>query len=358
VGVTGYVGLMGSGKTRRVVRHCLDALKEGRDVYANFRLGFRTEGWMVPLCGRSVHYRTYRTTHEAESYEFRGRTPVLDYVGREQGWRFGRGFVSDDKAQVLESWEQLQALRVFRDEMGRSHKVRVVRDEAGEWVSERECAVWDCDGCSKGVTVAIDELNLWAPSRMWQDMQLGTLTRWAYARKDGMDIVWSAQHEARIDKVPREVTDFIYTCTALGGSAPLMRLQMFQLRRWVPALLTEKNRVVAGEGARSSGAIGGFEWPEFVVRFGRKLTTREEEAYDTYEHVQGSGHLASARRGAPGGARSAGVRPRPAVTVGRSEAEQTRVARLDGRRSSTVSPARPVAALREAAGVVRRGVDR
>lgn len=289
--VYGQVGLMGSGKTRQIVKVGLRALDAGRDVYANFRLGARVDGWIVPLCGRAEHVGL---DHQAETYEFRPRGRELDWMATRSGWRSGRGFVPHDQAQVLTSWEQLIALRVARDSFGIAHRLRVLRDDStGEWAAEPMCRVYDCRGCSRGITVLIDELNLWAPSRLWQDLGLGVLNRWAYARKDGLEVHWSSQHESRVDKVAREVTDHIYTNTSFGGIIGRVRFQVFQRRKWVPALMTDKNRVVSAEGAKGSGAVGGFEWPEFVVRWGRTLSTREEDSFDTYEHVQDSGHLAS-----------------------------------------------------------------
>lgn len=292
--VYGQVGLMGSGKTRQIVKVGLRALASGRDVYANFRLGARYDGYIVPLCDEEAckPWGFHTSTHsKGTSWEFRKAHPSLVYFADWLGWRRGFGFVPDERAFVLTSWDQLVALRVGRDSFGTSHRLRLLTDtESGDWRAEPMCRVYDCDGCSKGITVLIDELNLWAPSRLWQSLGLGVLNRWAYARKDGLEVHWSAQHESRVDKVAREVTDHIYTNSSFGGIAGRLRFQVFQRRKWIPALMTDKNRVVSGEGAQA-GPVGGFEWPEFVIRFGSRLATREEESFDTYEHVQESGHL-------------------------------------------------------------------
>lgn len=303
--VVGYVGLMGSGKTRLVVGEGLAAQKAGREVFANFKLGGRRDGYLVPMCGASIHYAV--KDHDAERYEFRERHPLLDSYARDLRLRRGRGFVVAPDVKVLSSWSQLEALRVHRDELGRSHRTRLVEvgtDSRGEalYEAERDCAVWDCEGCSKGITVLIDELNLWAPSRLWEQLGLGVLQRWAYARKDGLDIVWSAQHEARVDKVAREVTEHIWSCNAMGGSTKIrgrgFRFQIFRRQKFVPALMTDKNRTMATEGARTGLTDFSLKW---VVRVGSNLATREEDAYDTFEHVQGSGHLSSSRYPRAGG---------------------------------------------------------
>jgi hypothetical protein len=208
-----------------------------------------------------------------------------DMHAKENGWRKGRAFVRDDNTHLLTSWEQLMELRVFRDEFGIAHK--------------RGCKMLVCKGCSKGITVLIDELNLWAPSRLWQETGIGVLNRWAYARKDGLDIYWTAQHEARIDKVAREVTEHIWACTKMGGvykvGSLTLPLVVFHRRRWIPALMTEKNRVASGEGANASGVFG----MDFEVAFWPSLR-KAVDSYDTYEHVSdaGVGHRAATRAAA------------------------------------------------------------
>lgn len=303
MGVYGYVGLTGSGKTRRLTKALLEARAAGSEVWSNGRLGWRYDGWMVPLCGRSIHYAR---DHEAARYEFAASTPLLDACGLECGWRRGLGFIPSPGANLLwGGWDQLMALRVFRDELGRSHRCELVQNAIGEWSSQRACRVYDCSGCSKGLTVGIDELNQWAPAREWQKLGPGVLNRLAYVRKDGIDLHWTAQHERRIDTVPRELTESIMSCSSFGmglrsDGRPWIslfgrgiRAQVFRREKWIPALMTDKNRVVTGEGAAGGGFKGGEI--ELVLKWGRQLLTREERAYDTYEHVQPAGEIAEQR---------------------------------------------------------------
>lgn len=281
----------------------LQAQKDGSEVWANFRLGWRYDGWMVPMCGRSVHYSA---SHHAERYEFRERNALLDAYGAERGWRQGPGFIPSPSARILSGgWDQLMALRVFRDELGRSHRCELIENAEGQWSAERACRVYDCPGCSRGLTVGIDELNQWAPAREWQKLGPGVLNRLAYVRKDGIDLHWSAQHERRIDTVPRELTESIMSCSSFGmglrgNGRPWLsvfgagvRLQIFRREKWIPALMTDKNRVVTGEGASGGGFKGGEL--EIVFRIGRQLLTHEERAYDTYEHVQAAAGLEAQR---------------------------------------------------------------
>lgn len=315
--VTGYVGLPGSGKTLQLVARVLDARKHGRDVYANFGLGTRAWGYLAPTCEHdgcaAVDGWHTSTAHDATSYKFVRDSAESAYVARWFKWRRGRGFVADPGVTVMTSWEQIIAVRVMRDELGTPHRTRVVEGEDGSWSAVRDCPVWNCAGCSKGATVAIDELNLWAPSRMWQELGIGVLNRWAYNRKDGLEILWTAQHEARVDKVAREVTDFIWNCKCLGGVVSVLgrelHLQVFHRSKWIPALLTETNRTDAQEGVKNSG-LTDFEFSFFHQKVA--------DAYDTYEHVAVNQELAAATsRRREGGGRARSAAPALRVVDGR-----------------------------------------
>ena len=296
--VKGLVGLMGSGKTLRLVQWGLTDLKAGREVWANFQIGTRVEGYLFPVCPVWSDLICDPRFHDHQSVgrRFVLRGAVADRHAAEFGFRRGWAFVRNPNTHVLTSWDELMELKVLRDEFGVPHK--------------RGCRMLTCKGCSKGITVLIDELNLWAPSRLWQETGIGVLNRWAYARKDGLDIFWTAQHEARVDKVAREVTEHIWACSKIGGIFKIgkvtLPLVVFHRRRWIPALMTEKNRVASGEGANASGIMG----MDFEVAFWPSL--REAvRSYDTYEHVSdaGIGHKAATR---------AAARERPLRAVDRS----------------------------------------
>lgn len=278
--VIGYVGLPGSGKTLALVRDGIEAYRSGREVWANFRLGRRFPAAMMPCC--ALVDVSSRTDHECE-WVAEPLTPEVMRSVMRQGWRIGRGFVPSPGVRVIKSWDELMALRVKRDPFGIAHA--------------SSCPMRECAGCSRGITVLLDELNLWAPSRLWQKLGIGVLTRWAYVRKDGMDVRWSAQHESRIDKVAREVTDFIWTCRSVGpfsvswvpvlgwllGKVGLGRAHFFMRRKWIPALITESNRSNPVEGMNTAG---------LAEREFTRFRTSIAEAYDTYEHVAASTHLA------------------------------------------------------------------
>lgn len=52
----------------------------------------------------------------------------------------------------------------------------------------------------------IDELNTVLPSRTWKSAPAVLLYKWSHLRKDGLDLIYTAQHEKRIDTVIRELT--------------------------------------------------------------------------------------------------------------------------------------------------------
>lgn len=333
--VTGIVGLPGTGKTLRAVQLALEALDGGREVYANFRIGSKVEGFLVPrcsgpeLCECWVPWRSVPARHAVASSRFvplAQLVPAQVAVYREMGLRRGRAFVADRRVTVLDSWEQVIAIRQARDVFDSPHRLQLTlgasRTAEGDaiWSAEPSCLHHVCAGCSRGITVVLDELNLWAPSRFWSKLGVGVLNRWAYVRKDGLEIVWTAQHEARIDKVAREVTDFIWTCQSFGGTfdgglMPAFHLQLFQRRKWIPALMTDANRVSVGEGATRSGGgapvVGGMLSTERACWIGPWGSMRKVAArYGTYDHVSvepglvGLAGAGVARKPARGGARS------------------------------------------------------
>ena len=75
------------------------------------------------------------------------------------------------------------------------------------------CTCGECFVSIEDAVVLVDEINLWAPSRLWNALPLGLLHRWAQVRKYRTQIIWSSQHEARVDKVIREVTGWVWMCS-------------------------------------------------------------------------------------------------------------------------------------------------
>ena len=339
--VEGYIGLPRQGKTLAAMEEGLNALAEGHELYANFLLGVRVRGWLVPECSAgggewcSAGWRS-ASPHLLPSYVARDPLHHLNVaVVRAASevrpadrrlydavFRRGRGFVPDAGLLRLTGWQQIVAIQQGHDAFGVRHRMALQGtgryDEDGEevCVSVPVCRSWDCGGCSKGVTVIVDEVNQWAPSRYWQKIGMAVLIRWANSGKDGLRIVWTAQSLNRVDKVLREVTDFVWTCRAYGGviSSPFGKFhgQIFTRRKYYPVEVTDKNMVIEGEGAqRAGGAVRGYRRYWWVGAMGRLHDVADH--YDTLEHVALAAHLRSV------GARESVVvaLPRPAVVAGR-----------------------------------------
>lgn len=227
----GYVGYPGEGKTYALVEYLLRERREGMRrplpdgrpsvaVHANFRLGT----WL-PFC----ECRSPSRQHESACGEL---------------------FVPFADVGLIREWDELMGLARERDRYGRP--------------------------CGPRLVVGLDELNLWAPSRLWQALPVGLLSTWAYTRKNGMQVIWSSQSERRVDPVVREVTTRIVACRRIGPEA---RPVGFVRTLWLPG------DVDAGSAVSKSRAARRLGWS-----FGRfKLSVAR--SFDTYERVPTSRHL-------------------------------------------------------------------
>lgn len=62
--------------------------------------------------------------------------------------------------------------------------------------------------------VMIDEAHLWFPARGALRLPMSWLAGMSQTRKRGWDLVWAAQHETRVDRVIRDVSSWMWKCTA------------------------------------------------------------------------------------------------------------------------------------------------
>lgn len=62
--------------------------------------------------------------------------------------------------------------------------------------------------------VMIDEAHLWFPARMSLKLPMSWLAGMSQTRKKGWDLVWAAQHESRVDKAIRDVTEWQWLTSA------------------------------------------------------------------------------------------------------------------------------------------------
>lgn len=62
----------------------------------------------------------------------------------------------------------------------------------------------------------IDEAHMWFSARKWTSTEQADLAAFQQHRKEGMDVIWIAQHESRVDVAIRELTAFIWRHRRLG----------------------------------------------------------------------------------------------------------------------------------------------
>ena len=116
--------------------------------------------------------------------------------------------------------------------------------------------------------IVIDEADLWFPARMSLRLPPSWLAMLSQTRKNGWDLLWCAQHESRVDRVLRDVSSYLWLCSAwfsFGGHPAVFQSQSFE--------------------------------PEFFRKKGRRLTNRYRmfdpkvaAAYDTYEQLTVAQH--------------------------------------------------------------------
>lgn len=146
--------------------------------------------------------------------------------------------------------------------------------------------------------VVIDEAHLWFPARGSLNLPPSWLAGMSQTRKNGWDLMWAAQHEGRVDRVVRDISSWMWLCSAwlrTGGHPTLFRASSFE--------------------------------PEFFRRPKHKMTTttrffsqKTADSYDTFEKLIGARHAQKAddayARPAPGAAPPAPARRPRSAPVG------------------------------------------
>ncbi len=111
--------------------------------------------------------------------------------------------------------------------------------------------------------VLLDELNLWFPSRLWSKIPPEVLSLWAQSRKRGIDLVYSCQHLDRVDKVIREVTNYVIRC----NSIQFLKWQFFVYSTYQPEDWDKERRRAISRR---------------IVRFKQNIAN----LYDTYQIIE------------------------------------------------------------------------
>lgn len=97
--------------------------------------------------------------------------------------------------------------------------------------------------------VIIDEAHLWFPARGSLNLPMSWLAGMSQTRKMGWHLLWSAQHENRVDRVIRDVTNWMHLCRAWFGP-PDGPPALFTIRTWEPEVFRQPKKHMGGSMMR------------------------------------------------------------------------------------------------------------
>lgn len=95
---------------------------------------------------------------------------------------------------------------------------------------------WEQFAYLEDAVVIIDECHLWAPSnRPWD---FPTVAKWklSMARKFKLDLYWISQHEDRVSRIIRDLTNMLYLCSSWANGAA------FTAKGYEPEYFRRKNK--------------------------------------------------------------------------------------------------------------------
>ncbi|MBA4292694.1 hypothetical protein C0431_06945 [bacterium] len=101
----------------------------------------------------------------------------------------------------------LSALEARRRVLANFHS-----NPAGNW----EFALWEDMKEASDALCVIDEAHMWFSARNWSKTVQTDLSIFQQHRKNGLDMIWVAQHENRVDVGIRELTAWIWDCRLIG----------------------------------------------------------------------------------------------------------------------------------------------
>ena len=72
--------------------------------------------------------------------------------------------------------------------------------------------------------IIIDEAHLWFSARKAMQLPASLLAGWSQTRKNGWDVLWSTQHQNRIDRAILDVSDWVWVCSSWfhGSGHPML----------------------------------------------------------------------------------------------------------------------------------------
>lgn len=201
--IEGYEGRPGAGKTLTMVSRAFRLKERGRSVYSN-----------IPLVD-------YRTTQRRRHFFFGEKyTTACNAETYGKPWTDG---------PVLQSLDETLSL-----------------DNA---------------------LILLDEVHMWVGSDQWKEVPFEVRQMLAQQRKDGLDIWWTAQSNARVFNVIRELTATLWSCQRFGpmivllGRDPMTKESYG--KRFVPVAANHyqlyNSWFKVGDGKGSEGTVGKSE---------------------------------------------------------------------------------------------------
>ena len=117
--------------------------------------------------------------------------------------------------------------------------------------------------------IVIDEAHLWFPARQSLKLPPSWLAMLSQTRKNGWDLLWCAQHEARVDRIIRDVSSWMWLCSAWGswGGHPAL----FRATSYEPEFFRNPKRAMVSKT--------------------RLFSQEVASAYDTFERLATAAHL-------------------------------------------------------------------
>ncbi len=117
--------------------------------------------------------------------------------------------------------------------------------------------------------IIIDEAHLWFPARKALALPPSWLAMLSQTRKNGWDLLWSAQHENRVDRVLRDVSNWMWLCNGWfqRDGHPLV----FEMQQYEPENFRKRQYRVARSWKFFSQTVA--------------------SAYDTYERLEVAEHV-------------------------------------------------------------------
>lgn len=94
--------------------------------------------------------------------------------------------------------------------------------------------IFDVINIRNGV-ILIDEINLSFPSRIWDKLPPQFLYFWSQTRKMQLDIFFTSQHPDRVDKVPKEISNW-------GWWIVKLPFGFHMARKYLPEHITKERR--------------------------------------------------------------------------------------------------------------------